>query len=138
MDDTAKRQAEAATEKALRAGPFSDFRAVYRERLRWLKEVRPAAFASALEHFDRVLLPNVLAGADAVREWIDYGQRLGELAGAGSLVRIDESGRAHPFDGRLEGLILHLPDDTAVPALSLAVPREPSAAQRAALDLLVR
>ena len=138
MDDTAKRLAEAATEKTLSEAPFADFRGVYRDRLRWLKEVRPQAFTTALAHYNDVLVPNIAAGAGPIGEWIDYGKRLGDLAGTGKVVRIDESGRSHPYDGVVEGLILHVPADTAVPALALAVPREPSAAQRAALELLVK
>jgi hypothetical protein len=118
--------------------PFADFRGVYRDRLRWLKEARASAFTTALAHYNDVLVPNIVAGAAPIGEWIDYGKRLGELAGSGKVVRIDESGRAHPYDGSVEGLILHLPNDTAVPALALAVPRAPSEAQRAALELLVK
>jgi hypothetical protein len=138
MDDTAKRLAEDATEKALSEAPFADFRSAYRDRLRWLKEARSPAFTAALAHYNHVLVPNIAAGAAPLGEWIDYGQRLGELSGSGKVVRIDKSGRARPYDGIVEGLILHLPDDTSAPALALAIPREPSEAQRATLELLVK
>lgn len=138
MDDTAKRRAEDATEKALSQAPFADFRGVYRDRLRWLKEARSQGFTTALGHYNDVLVPNIAAGAAPIDEWLDYGKRLGELAGSGKVVRIDESGRARPYDGIAQGVILHLPDDAAVPALALAVPREPTDAQRATLELLVK
>ena len=138
MDDTAKRSADALTEKALAEGPYADFRDGYRERLRWLKDNRPDAFGRALDHYNDLLVPNIANGAAPLTEWIDYGRRLGELTGKGRLVRIDETGRAADIGNDLTGLLLHLPDDTAAPALALAVPRELSEAQRATLDLLVR
>jgi hypothetical protein len=138
MDDAAKRLADELTEKALAQGPFADFRAAYRDRLRWLKDNQAPVFGTALGHYNEVLVPNIANGSDPLREWIDYGRRLSELTGRGKLMRVDETGRALEFDGELSGLLMHLPDDTAVPALALAVPREMSEAQRATLDLLIR
>lgn len=137
MDDTAKAKAEERTEAAIAAAPLEDFRGAYRERLRWLKDNRSEAFASALSHYNDILVPNIAQGSDPIEEWITYGRRLGELSGPGKTVSIDETGRARPFQS-LAGLVLHLPDDTAVPALALAVPRAPSDAQRATLSLLVK
>ncbi|MGQ0560385.1 MAG: hypothetical protein ACT443_00770, partial [Gemmatimonadota bacterium] len=131
MNDAAKRQADALTQKAMAGAQFEDFRDAYRERLRWLKENRAHGFTEALSHYNDVLVPNIASGADPIREWIDYGQRLGELSGSGKTVRVDETGRAHPFEGSVDGLILHLPDETTVPALPLAVPRAVSDAQQA-------
>lgn len=138
MDDTAKRRAEEQTAQALAESPFVDFRDAYRDRLRWLKDSQPHAFTKALSHYNDILVPNVSTGVDPVGEWIRYGVLLGELSGKGKVLRIDETGRAHDFDGSAAGLILHLPDDTNVPALALAVPKQLSSAQRATLDLLVK
>ena len=137
MEDTAKQKADDLTERAITAGMYEDFREEYRARLRWLKDNRPQYFAQALAHYNDVLVPNVANGNDAVAEWVEYGRTLGQLSGEGKIVAIDETGRAHPYQG-LTGLILHLPDDTAVPALALAVPKTLSAAQKATMDLLVR
>lgn len=136
MDDTAKRRADAATESAIEAGPYLDFRETYRDRLRWLKESQPDAFARALAHYNEVLVPRVAAGGDAIREWIGYGEVLGELSGSGRTVSVDETGRAGGA-GEPGGLILHLPDDQKIPALALAVPKHMSDAQAATLRLLV-
>ena len=137
MDETAKATAEARTEAAIAQAPVEDFRGAFRDRLRWLKDNRADAFASALSHYNDVLVPNIARGSDPIEEWITYGRRLGELSGPGKTVSIDETGRSGPFQG-LAGLVLHLPDDTAVPALALAVPRSLSDAQKATLSLLVR
>ncbi|MGQ0813151.1 MAG: hypothetical protein ACT4O1_01645 [Gemmatimonadota bacterium] len=138
MNDTAKRRAEELTEAAITGAQLEDFRAAYRERLRWLKESQPQSFTKALSHYNDVLVPNVAEGADPIAEWIDYGTRLGELSGVGKVVRVDETGRAWPLDHNIAGLILHLPDDTGVPALALLVPRQLSDAQKATMQLLVK
>ena len=135
MDDSVKRRVEELTEQAIAASPYADFREAYRDRLRWLKDAQPQGFTTALEHYNSVLVPNIEAGNDPLREWLDYGRRLGELSGAGKVMSIDETGRASENGN---GLVLHLPDDTSVPALALAVPRNLSEAQRATLDLLVK
>lgn len=137
MDDAAKRRADEVTETAISHGPYQDFREAYRIRLRWLKDNRPQQFAEALSHYNDVLVPNIAGGNDPVREWIEYGLRLGQLSGSGKTVAVDETGRAFPFAGQVDGLILHLPEDTATPALALAVPRQLSEAQQATLQLLV-
>ena len=138
MDDTAKGRADGLTETAIAQGPFEDFRESYRARLRWLKENQPGGFSEALAHYNDVLVPNIADGQDAIQEWLEYGKRLGELSGRGKLVSIDETGRSFPYDGNASGLILHLPEDTSVPALALAVPKSLSDAQRATLGLLVK
>lgn len=138
MDDTAKARVEASSAEAIATGPFEDFREAYRERLRWLKESRPDAFAMALKHYE-ALVQSIAQGSHPIEAWLDYGRRLGELSGTGKLMAIDASGRARPASGASpDELLLHLPDDTAVPALALAIPRSLAPAQRASLDLLVR
>lgn len=137
MDDTAKQRADERTEQAIQRSPFGDFRQGYRERLRWLKDSQPQSFTKALSHYNDILVPNIAAGGDAIAAWVEYGKLLGELSGSGKAVRIDETGRAYDLDSSLDGLILHLPEDTNVPALALAVPKQLSEAQRATLTLLV-
>jgi hypothetical protein len=137
MDDTAKRLADERTDQAIANAPFEDFREAYRERLRWLKDSQPQGFSRALSHYNDILVPNIAGGGDPLVEWMEYGRLLGNLSGAGKVMRIDETGRAFPLDGQ-DGLILHLPDDTNVPALALAVPKLLSDAQKATLGLLVK
>lgn len=138
MDDTAKRTADERTDQALSAAPLDDFRPAYRDRLRWLKESQPQSFTRALTHYNDILVPKIARGAEPLSEWLVYGRMLGELSGPGKTVNIDAEGRARPFADSADGLILHLPDDTGVPALALAVPRELSDAQKATLTLLVK
>jgi hypothetical protein len=138
MTDTAKRRSDERTEMAISTAGWVDFREAYRDRLRWLKDTQPEAFAKALAHYNDILVPNIAEGMDPIAEWIEYGKVLGNLSGAGKVVRIDETGRARDLDDSVAGLILHLPDDTGVPALALAIPAELSDAQRATLNLLVK
>jgi hypothetical protein len=137
MDDTAKARAEALTADMIAAGPYEDFREPYRERLRWLKETRPEAFSQALQHYE-TLVERIAGGNDAIREWLVYGRQLGELSGAGKVTAIDQTGRSVNPTGAAGEMLLHLPNEASVPALALAIPRDASAAQRAAYDLLVR
>ena len=138
MDDTAKRLADERTDQAIADAPFEDFREAYRDRLRWLKDNQPQAFSRVLSHYNDILVPNIAAGADPIVEWMEYGRLLGNLSGAGKVMRIDETGRAFPLEEGINGLVLHLPEDTSVPALALAVPKSLSDAQKATLGLLVK
>ncbi|HET9439930.1 MAG TPA: hypothetical protein VFO52_07150 [Longimicrobiales bacterium] len=137
MDDTAKTAVEAQTARAIAEGPYEDFREAYRERLRWLKEARPAAFTEARAAYD-ALVENIARGSNPVEQWLKYGKQLGELSGRGKIVGIDASGRSGQATADGTTLILHLPDDISVPALPLAVPRNVSDPQKATFDLLVR
>ena len=138
MDDTAKRLADERTDAAIGQASFEDFREAYRDRLRWLKDNQPQGFARALSHYNDTLVPNIAGGADPLAEWLNYGRLLGNLSGKGKAVAVDETGRSFPFENEVAGLLLHLPDDTNIPALALAVPRNLSDAQKATLNLLVK
>ena len=139
MSENAKSIADQRSDEAFNSGPFQDPRGAFRERLRSFREDQPAAFKNALEYYEKTLIPNIAAGADPIIEWVAYGQKLGELTGRGKTSAIDPAGRARPLAEGFAGdqLILHLPDDTSVAALAVAVPRELSAAQRATYDLLI-
>lgn len=137
MDDTVKTQVEARTTRAITDGPYQDFREAYRERLRWLKEARPAAFTEARAAYD-ALVENIARGGNPVEQWLMYGKQLGELSGRGQIVGIDASGRSVQATSDGSTVILHLPDDISVPALPLAVPRHISEHQKSTIDLLVR
>lgn len=137
MDDTVKTQVEAQTARAITDGPYEDFREAYRERLRWLKEARPTAFAEARAAYD-ALVEEIARGSNPVEQWLEYGKQLGELSGRGKIVGIDASGRSVQATSDGSTVILHLPDDISVPALPLAVPRNISEHQKSTIDLLVR
>ena len=139
MAENDKARADRHSEAAFSEGSFEDPRAAFRERLRRFREERPDAFAAALEYYEQTLIPQVAGSADPIVEWVAYGRRLGELAGRGQTVIIDPTGRARPLAGDFaaDSLILHLPDDTQIEALPIAVPRRLSAPQRATFDLLI-
>jgi hypothetical protein len=119
----------------LEAAGLVDPRAAYRERLRMLRELNPAAFEEALRLHEAVV---ARAGAEsALAAWIDFGCRLGELTSPGVTVQIDEAGRSSPFASGVTGLVVHLPEDAGAPAMAVAVPSRPTPAQQASLDLLV-
>lgn len=139
MAENQKTEAEARTDEAFANGDLEDPRARLRARLKYFREERPAAFTAALEYYDQVLVPRIAGGSDPIGEWVEYGRRLGDLTSRGQTFAIDASGRAHPFRAPVSAgnLVLHVPDDTAVEALAIAIPRQLSAAQRATYDLLI-
>ena len=138
-NDPQRTRAETRTDEAVEDSGFEDPRVPLRRRLKLLKDNQPAAFSKALEYYEQDLLPRIAEGADPLSEWLDYGRQLGDLTSPGRTMSIDTSGRARPFRSGLEEqtLVLHIPNDTSVDVLPLAIPRELSAAQRATFDLLV-
>ena len=135
-----KDRADARLETALQDADQQDPRPLYRPALRHLRDREPEAFQDALRYFEEELIPAVAGETDPLAAWLDYGRRLARALGEGRLVELDSTGRARPVrdPGEARGLVLHLPDDTAAPALALRSPRDPSPAQRAALELLVQ
>lgn len=127
-------------EAALRDRQLSDPRDGYRMRLRALRETRPELFERAARHYQEEVLPGLAAGADTIEAWVDYGRFLAELIAPGRVVTIDGTGSARPYASPLppHALVLHLPSDRDAATMPLAEPVDPSAAQRAAYDLLVR
>ena len=138
-NDPQRTRAEARTDEAVAASGFEDPRVALRRRLKLLKDNQPAAFTRALEYYEQDLLPRIAEGADPLSEWLEYGRQLGDLTSPGRTMSVDAGGRARPYRSVLEEqtLVLHIPNDTAVDVLPLAIPRELSAAQRATFDLLV-
>ncbi|HSJ14174.1 MAG TPA: hypothetical protein VK939_07155 [Longimicrobiales bacterium] len=133
-----KSRAEARLIGAASEGGFADPRPALRQRLRELKETRGGAFQEALRHYEEQVVP-ALAEADALAAWIEYGAWVAGLSAPGRLLAVDALGTARPYVSPAAAgtLILHVPDDTAAGVLVLAAPAAPSAAQQAALDLLV-
>jgi hypothetical protein len=138
MDVISRAHAEARLEEAAAALRLADPRPALRERLRLLREAQPDAFRRAIDHYETTVLP-ALAGDDPLAAWLEYGRFIGQLTSNGRLTAIDSTGRAAPHRPPAAAgiVVLYLPEDTAVDALLLASPREPSAAQQAAIQLLV-
>lgn len=125
----------AALQRALGALGYADPRPALRDRMRELRETNPAGFEEAKKRYEGV----VATSDDPVEAWIEYGRYLGDLAGEGRLLAIDDTGFAAPYEAPppAGALLLHLPEDTSVAALPVMMPASPSAAQQATLDLLV-
>jgi hypothetical protein len=138
MDETRQR-ADQLLDQALAVAALQDPRPAYRDRLKALRAGAPDAFARALEYFERKLVPAVAEGAEPLGEWVAYGRILLEDEGPGRVVAVDATGRAGPYRPPPQGeLLLFFPEDGRRPILTLLTPREPSPAQRATEDLLVR
>ena len=134
-----RERADARLETALQDADQQDPRPLYRPALKYLRDRRPDAFREALRYFEDELIPSVAGEADPLDAWLAYGRRLADALGEGRLVELDSTGRARPVTDPVaaRGLVLHLPDDGAAPALALRVPVEPSRPQQAAFELLV-
>ncbi|MGH7475186.1 MAG: hypothetical protein ACRELD_02760 [Longimicrobiales bacterium] len=127
-----------------------DPREAYRAALRGLKESRPDAFQRAIRHYEDVLVPAVADEAgEPLQEWLRFGLLLAESLGAGSVYRIDATGRAQATTAAEilsqggaapavpSDLLLFLPGEPGTAALSLLTPREPTPPQRATIELLI-
>ncbi len=111
-----------------------------RKALRELREVNPGGYDRAVSHFQDVLVPSIATGgADPLWAWREYGLLIAEVTTVGRTVAIDETGRSQPFhsDTPMDRLVLHLPNAKGGRAILVSLPPNPSAAQRAAYDLLV-
>jgi hypothetical protein len=137
MDASSRSAAETGLTAAAQARGLADPRPPYRELLRRLREADRPTFDRAIEHYDSSVLP-ALAGSDPVAAWVEYGRYLAALEGPGRTVHIDAVGRGTDWTPQAPpGLVLFLPDDNSANALVLSAPETPSAAQQAALTLLV-
>lgn len=124
---------------ALEATGARDPREFYRERLKELREASPEGYETAVTYYRDTLIPTVASGrVEPLDAWTEYGRRLASALAPGETVSIDETGRAHPYEGPDTGrLLLHLPSDTGVRALLVGLPPNLSSAQRAAYDVLI-
>ncbi|MGD8278371.1 MAG: hypothetical protein PVH00_10115 [Gemmatimonadota bacterium] len=140
MSKDSRRQADERLGAALAGAAAADRRDDFRDRLRRLKRDNAPEFRRMTEHYEQVVLPDLLASPDPLRVWIEFGVTLGGTAGPGRVAAIDDTGRSGSWTGEYVAgqLLLWLPDDRQADALPLMVPVEPSAAQEATLDLLVR
>jgi hypothetical protein len=138
MSDDRRARADARLEAALGGAGCRDPRPHYRRVLRHLKDRDEGAFRRATERFETELVPACLDG-DPIAAWLDYGLRLAEDLGDGRIMDIDGTGRARAADdpATATGLLLHIPEDAGKPVVVLREPREATAPQRAALELLV-
>ena len=139
MSDDLAAAADNVLEAALAESGARDPREFYRERLREIKRSNPQRYESAVAYYRDTLIPEVAAGdRDPLEAWTEYGRTLAEALAPGRTVSIDETGRAHGYDGpNRTRLILHLPDENGTRALLVGLPDALSDAQRATYDVLV-
>jgi hypothetical protein len=140
MDDNTKKEADRRFEEALEASGARDPRDFYRKTLRQLREANPEGYERAVGYFQNELVPSVAAGTvEPIGAWREYGRIIAEVCAEGRTVAIDETGRLVPYDPgvSMDWLVLHLPKAKGGKALLVALPPEPSTAQRATYDLLV-
>lgn len=135
-----KDRADARLDAALQDADQQDPREHFRNALRVLKASDRDGFHEALRYFEEELIPAVAGEADPLDAWAEYGEMLARTLGPGRTVELDSTGRARSV-GDLKaarGLVLHIPDEAATPAIVLRYPRDPSPAQRASHELLVQ
>lgn len=140
MDQDLQEKADERFERALEASGARDPREYYRERLRELKQSSPDGYERAVEYYRESLVPSIASGdADPLAAWRSYGLRLAELSAEGRTVAIDGTGRADSYaeDTPADRLVLHVPD-SGTRALLVALPPDPTPAQKATYRLLVR
>ena len=132
-------EADRRLQEALDASGSRDPREFYRERLRELKGSNADGYQNAVAYYRDTLIPQVASGDVApLAAWAEYGRQLAEAVAEGRTVSIDASGRAHPYEGAVEGrLIVHLPDDAKLRAILVGLPPELSPAQRSTYDVLI-
>jgi hypothetical protein len=130
-------------DEALEREGLADPRPLYRKLLLRLKNSDPEAFQEATRRYEEQLVPALAEeGADPVAAWISYGRWVAERLEPGKVVAVDQEGRARPVETNPtpgpRDLLLYVPHEGRAPAIALAFPREPSEAQKATAELLVR
>ncbi|MDT8340089.1 MAG: hypothetical protein RQ751_01135 [Longimicrobiales bacterium] len=140
MTDTAQDRADRILEAALAEGGGHDPRDLCRGQLKALRSANPEHYQQAVDHYRDSLVPAVAAGsAEPLAAWREYAVLLARLTEPGRAVAVDAQGMAHAWEapGDLTDLVLHLPDDERLTPTLVALPAEPSPAQRATCDWLV-
>lgn len=141
MTDDLQEKADARFEAALAATGARDPRDHYRSQMRELKRANPRGYADAVGYYQSTLVTSIAEqDADPLLAWQSFGLMLAQLIAAGRAVAVDPAGRSRPFEppGNVEDMILHLPDAQSRRALLVGLPPEPSQAQLATYNWLVR
>jgi len=124
--------------EALAKHGIQDVRPLYRQLLVRLKSQDPAAYEEAVARYRNEVETAVEAAEDPVALWVGYGAWLAPLLTPGSLRAVDANGLATTTEAPppLGPMLMHLPDDPKLRGLILAMPAEPSAAQKETAALL--
>ena len=123
--------------EALAAHGLEDVQPRYRHLLVQLKGRDAAAYGRAVERY-RSEVEGVPGGVEALAAWLAYGAWLASRIEPGALVVISAEGRATPAPDPvpLGPMLVHLPDSPKRRGFVVAMPADPSEAQRATADLL--
>jgi hypothetical protein len=141
MDPELQATADHAFGRRIEETGARDPREFYRRLLRDLRQEDEAGYTEMVRRYEEDVVGPVARGeVDPLEAWLRFGSALAERLHEGRTVVVDESGRATPLSGApsWEDLVLHLPRGRGMRALPVGIPPEPSAAQRATLELLVQ
>lgn len=140
MTDSLQAEADHRLAEALEATGARDPREYYRTQLKELRAEDADGYHEAVAYYRDSLLPAIAReDADPLAEWTEYGRKLASLRAEGRTVAVDRSGRSVACEGSVDpdSLVLHLPNESRVRAILVALPTELSPAQRATYDWLV-
>ena len=123
--------------EALATHGLEDVQPRYRRLLVALKGRDAAAYERAVDRY-RSEVEGVAGGAEALGAWLAYGAWLAARIEPGRLVEISAEGLALPAASPvpLGPMLVHLPDAPNRRGIVVAMPAEPSEAQRATAGLL--
>ena len=141
MTETEQDLAGARFARRLEETGARDPREFYRQLLRDLKEADAAGYEEMVARYrDRVVAPIEAGEGDPLTHWLEFGLEVAGRLHPGRTVVIGEDGRATPLAPPPDplDLILHLPDDVKSRAIPVGIPPEPTPAQSATLDVLVK
>lgn len=141
MDTKLREQADDLLRRSLEETGAPDPRDAFRPLLRELKDRDKEAYLEAVAKFQETVVPAIAEGSvDPLTAWLQYGIELAQRLDPGREVVIDATGRATPLapPPSWRDLILHVPEASRARTLLIGYPAEPTSAQRATVDLLVR
>lgn len=141
MASDPQQAADERFQEALDASGARDPRDYYRDRLRELRRNNPEGYAKGVAYYQNTLVPSIAEGeSDPLEAWRDYGLLLARLTASGRPVAVDATGRSRPFEppGEPGDMLLHLPDASRERPILVALPPNPSPAQLATHQWLVK
>jgi len=129
---------DAAYAEALEKHGLADVQPLYRQLLVRLKAQDPPVYEEAVARYKDEVESAVDDAEDPVAVWVRYGAWLAPRLAPGSLRAVDANGLATAAETPppLGPMLMHLPEDPKVRGLVLAMPAEPSAAQKETAALL--
>jgi len=124
--------------ESLAAHGLDDVQPLYRRLLVRLKAQDATSYDEAVARYHDEVEAAVEAAEDPVALWVGYGVWLAPRIAPGELITVDENGRAlrAGSPAPLGPMLMHLPSDRKSPGIVLAMPANPSPAQKETAALL--